>query len=495
MADETNSVAKGDAAPALPPARPAFRKRVGQRVDRVRRYDEEQIRALAATTPFLWVWGILLAIAAFQIYFDPLGFSRLTQRYSQDLVNLTVTGPLYPDRGRDQVSVALIDDKTLNDMKFTWPISYEQHARALDSILAYKPRAVVLDFLFVDLRDDPTLAQLLNVIGHYKRAGVPIYFGASSNLPDGVLPIRPEIAAAGVKLVDVNTLVDAGVARQYPTKGACFDGRPGNNCPSLAVRVYDDLYQGGVDRATPPNSHIELVWGVDTHPINRKWMTITDDAGNKLRCPQDSGIATRIYRALVDVSRLQQRCPHSGIIPAEALIRGDNDSDLPKLIENKTVLYGTWLEGTRDRAYTPAHGLVPGVYVHAMALDNLVSFYGHPKRDAVTWFGFTFHKDEIELITIALILLVITAIHLKRIRALAALPEKEQHEAAALHRWGWYALLLVLVVGSGSFLYSVYGLSIGNWVELVFIAGLLFEFLLTPYLARQWGRLRYVLGL
>jgi CHASE2 domain-containing sensor protein len=489
MTDETNTVVDaGGAAPPLPPARPAFRQRV-------RRSDQDQIRALSATTPFLWVWAILLGIASFQIYFDPLGFSQLTQRYSQDLVNLTVTGPIYPNTGRDQVAVALIDDDTLNNLKFTWPISYEQHARALDAILVYEPKAVVVDLLFTDVRDDPTLPQLLNVIEHYKRANVPLYFGASAKLPRGVPPIRPELAAAGVKLVDVNTIVDAGVARQYPTKGSCFDGVRGNNCPSLAVSVYDQVYKGQVDRATPPDSNIELVWGVDTHPINRKWMTVDDANGVEQACPPDAGMVTRIYRALVDVSRLQQMCPHSGIVPAESLIRGDDDPDFPALMKGKTVFYGTWLEGTRDRAYTPAHGIVPAVYVHAMALDNLVTFKGEPKRDAITTFGVTFHKNEIETLTIALILLVITAVHLKRIRALASLPESEQHEAPSLHRWGWYTLLLTLVVGSGSFLYAFYGLSIGNWVELVFIAGLLFEFLMTPFLAKQWGRLRYVLGI
>ena len=489
MTDEANTVVPTDgAAPPLPPARPAFRQRV-------RSYDEQQIRALAATTPFLWVWGILLAVAMFQIHFDPLGFSRLTQRYSQDLVNLTVTGPLYPDTGRDQVSVALIDDKTLNTLKFTWPISYETHARALDALLAYHPRAVVLDILFTDVRDDPTLPQLLNVIDHYKRAGVPLYFGASAKLPKGVPPVRPELTAAGAKLVDVNTIVDAGVARQYPTKGSCFDGTTVAACPSMAIKVYDEVYKGQTDRATPPDSNLELVWGLDTHPINRKWMHVADANGVEQACPEDAGIATRIYRAVVDVSQLQQHCPHSGVIPVESLVRGDDDPDLTTLIENKTVLYGTWLEGTRDRAYTPSHGLVAGVFVHAMALDNLVTFGGRPKRDAVTWFGVTLHKDAIEMITIALVLLVIVSVHLKRIRLLGSLPDTEQHEAPTLHRWGWYALLITLVVGSGSFLYAVYGLSIGNWVELVFISGLLFEFLMTPWLARQWGRLRYVLAI
>jgi CHASE2 domain-containing sensor protein len=482
MQDDANAQAAPAGASEVAPARPSL-------VQRFRKPDAEAVRSLAATTPFLWVWAALLSLAALQIYFDPFGFSSLTQRYSQDLANLTVTGPLYPDDGSNQVSVALIVDDSLHALGMQWPMSYGDHARALDSLLVYEPRAVAVDILFVDERDDPSYEQLLTVIERYKRAGVPLYFVGSPRTK----PVRPEIVAAGARIVDSTILFDDGVARTYPIRVTCLDGRRDATCPSLAVRIYNDAFRANAGADAPPNSNIELVWGVDTHPINRKWMKVVDANGQRRECPQ-LNVLQRVWGALLDVSTLRSQCPHSGVIPAETLIRGDDDQDIRTLTEDRIVFYGASLEGSDDRAYTPVNGLLAGVFVHAMALDNLVSYGGKPKRDSVTVFGVGIYKNEIELFVIAMILLVMTALHLRRIRALASAQPGEETDVPAVRRRMAYLRLTGMILVSGIILYGVFGLSIGNWVELVFISGVLFEFLMTPYLALLWGRTRYVLG-
>ena len=107
---------------------------------RFRKPVEKEVRRHAAKTPFLWVYMIVLTIATFQIYADPLGFDGLTERYSQQLVNLTLTGPLYPNAGQNEVSVVLIEDATLDYLDLIWPWPYGEHARALDAILAYEAK-------------------------------------------------------------------------------------------------------------------------------------------------------------------------------------------------------------------------------------------------------------------------------------------------------------------------------------------------------------------
>jgi hypothetical protein len=52
-----------------------------------------------------------------------------------------------------------------------------------------------------------------------------------------------------------------------------------------------------------------------------------------------------------------------------------------------------------------------------------------------------------------------------------------------------------MTLGAGLGLYFIFGLSISNWIELVFITGLLFELLISSFLGRLWGRLRYAAGL
>jgi hypothetical protein len=119
---EEEYVSDTEAAALASSPRPGFRARL-------KKPDPVAVRKYAATTPFLWVWSIVLGLAALQIYFDPFGFSNLTQRYSQDLVNLTLTGPLYGDAGRDKVSVVLIEEPSLQQMSTTWPLTYGTRRR------------------------------------------------------------------------------------------------------------------------------------------------------------------------------------------------------------------------------------------------------------------------------------------------------------------------------------------------------------------------------
>jgi hypothetical protein len=224
-----------------PEPEPETAKKLGF-VGRFRHPDETQMRRFAAQTPFLWVYVVVLTIATFQIYADPLGFDGLNERYSQQLVNLTLTGPLYPNTGRDQVSVALLEDDTLAELDLIWPWPYSEHARALDAILAYEPRAVAVDILFADAREDPSLEQLLFVIERYARFGVPLYFVGSPNVTP---PVRAELSESSASIVAGTIDITEGVARQYPESVSCLNGND-ENCPSLALRIYEDLYENDV---------------------------------------------------------------------------------------------------------------------------------------------------------------------------------------------------------------------------------------------------------
>jgi CHASE2 domain-containing sensor protein len=451
---------------------------------RFRNPDETEVRRHAAKTPFLWVYLIVLGIATFQIYADPLGFDGLTERYLQQLVNLTLTGPLYPSAGQNEVSVVLIEDATLDYLDLIWPWPYGEHARALDAILAYEPRAVAVDILFADARDDPSLEQLLFVIERYARFGVPFYLVGSSRISP---PVREELLNSSALVIDGQINLPEGVARQYPESVSCLYS-DGENCPSLALRIYEDLYEEDVPRSSDGETALELVWGVDTHPINRK--IVREES---VQCPAEAGILTRVYRALVDVDQLRSPCPHTARIPAEALLVGTPDDDIQMAIKDRVVFYGARLEGSDDVAFTPANGLLAAVFVHAMALDNVISFEGRPKRNTITLSGVTLGNDTIKVIVAAFILLVATSLHMEHLRKDAATPGDQ--DLSARRRFTWYGILLAMTLGAGLGLYFIFGLSISNWIELVFITGLLFELLISSFLGRLWGRLRYAAGL
>lgn len=486
---------------------PAERKKLWTRLARP---DHSRTRLYASSTPFLWVWLILVSLACWQINTNMFGFSSLTQNYSQDITGLALTGPLYPTTGRERVSVALIEDQTLKNLHMTWPWSYGDHARALESLLAYRPRAVVVDILFVDPRADPTLGQLLAVIGRYERAKVPLYFTGAPELDP---PVREEIRASGVRLVDATILLDRGLARQYPMEGVCLDSHvagtsPGSRgCASLALRLYEDVFQRGTVAGHDKDSHIELVWGVQTNPINSKWMRVKDDEGVVGPCPESPGILRRLYLAIVDVNALRSRCPYTGVIPADALLLSGEDKDVQTLVHDRVVFYGASLEGSADLSFTPSNGLLASVFVHAMALDNLITFEGHAKRDTVTVFGTTFSSTLVQSFTVGLILLFLTLLQIRNMRQLAGADPQAKEGAAppggsqtlaywlgAVRRFAWYGFALFVIVMAGVTLYTFFDLSIGNWIQMVFLTGVLLEFLMSTFLGRAWGYFRHALS-
>jgi predicted enzyme related to lactoylglutathione lyase len=68
------------------------------------------------------------------------------------------------------------------------------------------------------------------------------------------------------------------------------------------------------------------------------------------------------------------------VIYADELVYVDKVGDegqkrrLKDALKDKMVMYGLSLEGLHDNVDTPVHGLLPGVFFHAMTLDNLMHY-------------------------------------------------------------------------------------------------------------------------
>jgi hypothetical protein len=473
---------------------------LGGLLHRARRPDRVHMEALRKRMPFWFVSLLLFAFAAIQIILNPFGFSDLTQRYTQDIANLLITGPyLYPETGRDRISVALVDDSTLSTLQMPWPWNYGAQARALDALLAYHPRAVVVDLLFVDPRDDQTLPELVDEIGRFKKANVPLYFVAATDVAPGTPAIRKEIAATGVKLVDPTLLINQGEVRQYPIQGDCF-GASGDNCPSLALRVYADLYPK--EPLAPLNGLMEIVWGTHPNPFNSKWMRVTDENGKPYSCRhrQNIGWMRRVYLAFFDPSDVRSQCPYEGIIPVESLIAGaNNDADIQALAHDRIVFYGASLEGVQDKAFTPVNGMIAGVFTHAMALDNLITFHGQPQQNVVTVMGHVLDGNTVQMIAIVPVILIITWLHMLSLRRQSPAMPRERSamtqyflEKVLSFIWHWFAFGLALAAGLG--LAWAAGLSVANWIEIVFVSVALAAMLFVNLPDTIWGYLHHVAG-
>ncbi|MGH6871837.1 MAG: CHASE2 domain-containing protein [Rhizomicrobium sp.] len=477
--------------PPPPPRKPGPVRKI---VTRVRRPDRVHMAVLSQRVPYWFVAGFLFLFAVFQIEMNPFGFSDLTQRYTQDIADLLITGPyFYGTEGRDQVAIALIDEDTLQQLQTPWPWSYADHARMLDALRADKPKAVVVDFLFVDSRPDPTLPLLVDEIQKYKKDGIPLYFEGGLDTPYGESALRPEFAKTGVRILDPSIPVYNGVSRQYYITGNCFGAKPRfeGTCYSNAFTVFADNFP-----KTPLkhlNGRMELVWGTAINPNNAKWLGPACNA-------HISGFQ-RVYLAFFDPAAVQNPCPYDTVIPVVHLMNGD-DPQSDALVTGKIVYYGGNLEGAQDQSYSPVNGKIASVFVHAMALDNLLTYRGRPQQNVMTIQGEVLSNDPAQTLAIVPVILVLTWLHMGRIRRKRRAAAREGHERSATFEyfldkaletvWHWLAFGLALAVGLALTLAS--GLSVANWVEVIFVSVELAAMLLVGLPDSVWGYLHHVVA-
>jgi hypothetical protein len=187
-------------------------------------------------------------------------------------------------------------------------------------------------------------------------------------------------------------------------------------------------------------------------------------------------------------------------VPVEALMAGGNDDDLSQLIPGHVIFYGGALQGAQDKSFSPVNGLQPNVFVHAMALDNLITFNGKPERNMMTVGSYTFSNQPAQVMAIVPIILILSYLHMRRIRS----PRKtvKRAERGALVEWFvdkgvenlWYWLAFFLALGIGLVLARSAGLSVANWAEDVFISVELAAMLLIGVPDSFWGYLHHVAG-
>jgi len=478
-------------------------KRVGSAIARARWPKKDEMESLRLHVPYWFIVIVLLGFASLQIWLNPFGFSDLVQRYSQDVSDLLISGPyFYGTEGRDNVSVAIVDENTLHTLHAPWPWKYGDHARILDALLQYKPKAVVLDFLFVDSRPDDTLKDLIGEIGRYKKAHVPIYFEGGIDLPYGENPLRPEIAATGVPVLDPAIPLNAGVARQYFSSARCFNQKPDadGSCPSLALRVYRDTYSKQYPLAHI-NDMMELEWGTRTAPEN-KWITHTGADGQRHSCFEQMNVLRRWYLAFFNTDAVKSPCPYTAEFPVDALLLRPEDKDIAKMASNRIIFYGGALEAAQDRTFTPVNNLLPGVFVHAMAMDNLITFHGRPYQNAVTIRGTPVDGNLVQVIATIPVILILSWIHWRAVcRKRLGLGGAARQRGATIEYFMekagekvWHYLAFGLALGVGLVLTRAAGLSVANWVEVVFVSVELAAMLLVGVPDSIWGYLHHVVG-
>lgn len=294
---------------------------------------------------------------------DPFGLTRLTKMYSQDLLAVAMAG-CYPGApggacvkdGKAAVAVVLLRDPDLAAYEEPWPPRYGFHARVLRAIRANQPKAVVMDIVFEDVRDDPSIEALAAELDRYRAAGIPVY-GATFGRDR---PLRPEVAAR-VTPVEVPKTIDPldRVTRFYDLATA-----PPAPHSTAAAMVFREVCGGCPDEGGCGTGRIRVFWSdLPDESWNDRWLDCRRRPSFPAWVVQDRG------------SDFRENCPSTATIPAGLLLEPTEESDtaIEGILAGSVVFYGAFYRGAADAMNTPLHNDLPGVYLHAAALDNLVT--------------------------------------------------------------------------------------------------------------------------
>jgi CHASE2 domain len=344
---------------------------------------------------------LLASVALFFLNFNVLGTASPSKRFSQDLVYAWFGNEpwLYPRISRDRsgkqprVVVVMVDEPALALRGMRWPVPLQFHAQFLAELEVLRPRAIMLDFLLLDPAPRQDICDLLMVGSRLRRNGVSLYLPVTR--PEDLQPLDAAACrdADGALMrtsavftpVSVQRQADGSdfVSRRYPFEQRRDAGdAPGSGVPSAAVRMYceaDPAPRSCVARLTrvaAADAGFELAWSPEGDPFNQRWS-------------QASCVETiSPMRAILNQPALPREspCPPVATLFASALLSPEVDpslgaanEELFALADRAFLLVGGDFRGSGDLVTTPLHTLLPGVYYHAVALENLLAFDGRPK--------------------------------------------------------------------------------------------------------------------
>jgi hypothetical protein len=305
--------------------------------------------------------GALVLIGAALFVFHGIRF-YLTP-WSQAVIN-GVVKYTYPHTGQAETTVVLFREDNLRQLKEAYPVSYSRHAMVLEALSAYQPRAIFMDFVFMDER--PGAAELRQAICDLRDSGIPVYLAVLEPMK------RPE-KADQPWVFECGTQVSAQMASVYGASGVLTYAH-GVSVNKMFLPTPAFAMASSKLKLEPGDAQdMEIIWGNGVAKLNEAWMRECARAGSWL-----SHLVSLVSTNPLNSVKL--RCPYTQTVTVAHLLLSSSDAELASALKGSTVFYGAAFNLTGDRVVSPVFEELPGVYLHAMAYDNLVTFRTEYKR-------------------------------------------------------------------------------------------------------------------
>lgn len=311
-----------------------------------------------ASPRFLYLFFTLLLAAVMWLFlvFSPLGISERLDKYTQDLFNTHLGSWIYPaDRQQDTAVLLLTDEVVDAALQGQWPAPYSFHASILSDLLHHQPRAVFIDFFWMN-QHKPGGDYLVSVLTSYQQAAVPVYLSVPKQgwlesmwpeLVGLVIPVTPQV------------MMDAAdfIARSYPQQV--------NGLRSAAFAIAEDEFGVRAEH----RGVLDIFWGTADNPLNQAWMQT-----------ENEGRGSVLGTLLQGFDGVTTPIPYSTTVLVRDLINPVAETEdealreLDEHLKGRVIIYGASLSGIQDMVFTPTRAILPGAYYHAMALDNLLTW-------------------------------------------------------------------------------------------------------------------------
>jgi CHASE2 domain-containing sensor protein len=383
----------------------------------------------------------------------------------------------YPE-GRSPKSIVVeLDQRFLDAEHRTWPVSLGVHGDVLDAINSHQPRAIFIDFAFIDQRNDPELGYFLDTVRRIAET-TPIYFAAA---PSSMAPkvARPEIAA--LQSTPNITFVSVALPEEEPPASTYRIEDDHDHRTPAAVRLYQDLCATPGACVLPERrADMDIWWAVHRNrgPNRRAFNCRGDDLIHM--CDHlPHGVVQRglsmtalVLRGIVGPPIDPVPMAYTPVISVSDLLNGNSVRVWEPQMQGAVVFYGGSIGFVGDTVDNPVNGPTTGVQRHAMAFDNLVALEGAyvQSRPPFGW-GFKGHTIVLCGLLALASLLVRAAITLRRAN-LRLQPHLREH----IFAWFDAATFVIGALAIAVFEFGVIHVGPSAWAP-VLVAALAGDFL------------------
>ncbi len=429
---------------------------------------------------------LYVVMGAWLILQDPFGISTATDRAISDAYSSTLTRLFPVDYA--PLTVIQIDESGLKALhesgRFSsqdWPILYPEHASILTRIasLEHRPQAVFLDVFFQYPRatsgDINALGQRIELIQRATDMQL-LLAGGGENMP---MSEASRKALAGAELVPTTW---RGHDARYPLYSSdVSSSQAGVESIFPAFRLYQ-IYCQAKNTCEPES----LTESGMPQEIVYQWPAVSSDSlairTAEACLPDDVLIrgARAVAEIFYSVARglgfsegarpLPTSCLPVHVVSVAELFKADASSLAPPGVQPDdpyVVMLGVAIPSEGDFHSTPVYQRIAGVFLHAVAFENLIRFETGVIRFAdMSW---------VSVALWSVISIVLPLVIARRVRSgLSPLP---------LGFWkGWLAAFLVVILLQVVFHY-VFRLSLDGWLSMIALLPLLRQVLVNRELS------------